>query len=467
MKKIKAHPAMILRAIFPVFFVALLPVARRIVFSITNKNFGFMLVVEIVVFLMVVVFAVFNWKSYEIIVSEDSIVLKRGVLRREKAEIGRNGVAGITLTANPVFWLVGAATLRIETECRKDFSVIVHRKSANAVLSEFREEKTGEEHKISAKRVLFFAAATSSAAVGLLFTAPVVNRIGKLLNIALAEKLIGTITQTAQGFGRYISPVAGVLSLVLIGLYVVSFAVNLLKVIFMRVGFSEDHISIRCGILPRRHVVLKKSAINNVIAESTPLMRFLGSWQVRVSAAHYGGGKTERMVLLPTANRQEQEKVLTRLIGESETKNILSSPRFARRRFIRWYVLAFVALFPLFLALIVRTDYLFDLFVFLAAIIVVIMLYLIDLAVYNHKNGGILFLNSGVITRSVKHFSFRRVFFRHDRVAALRIRRYPADKKAGTCTVKFFAKSRRGESAKVKFIDYSAVCEYYRKLWEN
>ncbi len=467
MKSIKAHPAMILRSIFPVFFVALLPVARRIVSAVTNKNFGFMLVAEIGVFLIVVLFAVLNWKSYEITVLEEKIVLKRGVLRREKTEIGRNGVAGVTLAVNPVFWLFGAATLRIETESRKDFSIIVHRKNANAILSVFGEEKRGEEHKISAKRVTFYAAATSSAAVGLLFAAPIVNRIGKLLNIALAEKLIGTITQTAQGFGRYISPVAGALSLVLIGLYVVSFAVNLLKVIFMRVRFLKDHIVIRFGILPRRHVLLKKSAINNVIAESTPLMRLLGFCQVRVGVAHYGGDKTEKMVLLPTANRQEQEKVFALLIGETETKKMLSSPRFARRRFIRWYVLAFATLLPIFMALIVRTDYLFDLFVFLAAIIAVVMLYLIDLAVYNHKNGGIEFLNSGIFARSVKYFTFRRMFFRRERVAALRIRRYPADKKAGTCTVKVFTKSRRGEFSKVKFIDYSAVCEYCRNLWEN
>ncbi len=464
MKKYKAHPFMMLKIIKPLFFVLLLPAARKIISSVTNKRYGFMPVIEVAVLAAVIVFAVIGWKSCEISIEESLLTLKSGVLKKSKTQIGIKRISGVTVSENPVYWLFGAKAVRIETETGYDFAVVLSKRDAEEVLLLLGFPNNTKYKRVGIKREIFFAAATSSAAVGLLLAAPVVNRAGKLLNIAITETLIDTVTQTAQRLSNYISPAAGVLSLVLIVLYVISFFSNLSKIIFMTLCVTKDKICVRSGVLPRKSIAVKAALLNTVSAESPPIMRLFGLGQITAGVARYGKSRVEKLVLLPIASKKRQEKILTPAFDESK---ILSSPRAERFRFVRWYLLSLIIAVLVFLIAFSVTDFFYDVLLLAFFVVAAVLLYLIDLAVYNHKNGGIVFSKNGITTFFARRLTFKRVLFMREKVGMLRIRRFPADKRKGTCSVKVYAKGLGGESAKVKFIPYNVLCAYYKTFWKN
>ncbi len=467
MEKIKAHPLMFFRFIYPFLFVALIPMARRVIWAITDRHYVGMVAAEIFLVFAAVGISVIRCFCCKIVVYPDKIRFYKGFLHRTETTVSKNRVSAVTYSVNPVFLLFSAVNVRLETETAGELSLIIPKKDVTRINSFLKREEPEIKFTIGAKRVLLFSAATSSAAVGLLLTAPVVGRAGKLLNTSLTEKLLGAISQTAEGLGGLISPAAGAISLILIALYFVAFIVTLFKNIFMAVGVGENGISINAGLLPRRFSYIKRAAVNNVIIERAPLLWAFGRSQLRLSVAGYSRLGGDTAVLLPATKNGEAERLFYALCGVNERKSGVFAEKGTRFRFIRWRLILLVLVFPCAFLACMSLPFLTDFIIFVASALAAVVLYLLGLAIYNHKNGSITFYSDGVHTHSVKTFSVREVFFRRSRVGAFNIRRFPADRKQGTCTLTVYSRSREGESARVKFIDYETIYEYCRSFWEN
>ncbi len=252
MEKIKAHPLMFFRYIYPFLFVALIPMARRVVWAFTDRHYGGMAAAEGVLVVVAVSISVIRCFCCKIVVYTDKIRFYKGFLHRTETTVSKNKLSAVTYSINPVFLLFSAVNVKLETETKRELSLIIRRKDITRINQFLKREEPEIKYTVGAKRILLFSAATSSAAVGLLLTAPVVSRAGKLLNTSLTEKLLGAISQTAEELRGLISPAAGVISLVLTALYLVAFVVTLFKNLFMTVGMGKNDVSLNARLLPRR-----------------------------------------------------------------------------------------------------------------------------------------------------------------------------------------------------------------------
>ena len=83
--------------------------------------------------------------------------------------------------------------------------------------------------RFSLYKLAFLAATTSSAFTGILISVPVINKLGKLLGIALNQVLFNRINEASGKMNKYFPPIVNMVTLVLLFGYIVSFVYSFLK----------------------------------------------------------------------------------------------------------------------------------------------------------------------------------------------------------------------------------------------
>ena len=65
----------------------------------------------------------------------------------------------------------------------------------------------------------------------------------------------------------------------------------------------------RSGFFVRSRSAFKKSSVNDVIIDQTPLMRLFKRYAMKVSVGGYGGSKSETAVIVPSGRRGDKAPV--------------------------------------------------------------------------------------------------------------------------------------------------------------
>lgn len=463
---IKIHPLMFFKYLYSFLFVAIIPIGRNIVSLVTHKEYERLLNLETAAMVFVVVFSAIKKRYLKIIIKNGKLYIKEGVFLRRETVVDTKKILAVCYTVNPIQAAFSAVRVTFKYQDSRERSFIIYKNETRKLNSALSLYKTPNFSTLGAKRTILFAAATSSAAVGLLLAAPAVNRAGKLLGAPIAEKFLGTINQTAQALSALISPLASVVSLIFLCAYLLSFINNLFKSVFMRTGASRDNIFISSGILPRKILLIKRGIIGCIAVESNPLLRVFSRWQVRFSVPDNKNSQLGGAVFMPSVKKGEAKKFLASYFWFSPERE-LKAPHGSAFRFIRWYIFSVGLIFPITFLLVLFFSDFSEFFMFLAVVFSAVLLYAVNLGFYNYKNGALQFFRNRLLAKSVKHFKRREVLFYSAHISMLKIRRYPTDIRGGTCILTVCLQSKTGESAKVKFINYKKAKEYIGKLWEG
>lgn len=467
----KAHPIMILSLMKPYLFVLVLPLIRALIQYLTVGEIDGLLALEIVAFAFILTTSVLNWRSISITVNDRRLTVKKGFIFKSHAVIEVSRLSSVSLKQGPLDIIAQSVQCSINTEAgqpkKSDFSFKMHKNDAKRLFELIYAEESRTTIKISPFKIALLAATTSSAATGIIVGVPIVNRASDLLGVAISDMLLDEINNVSLRFNNIFPPIVNTVTIILLAAYGVSFLISFFKNVNFKLQSGKNSMDIRSGVIVRKRIVFKKSQVNNICLEQTPLLRLFKRFSMRASIGGYGDGRGEKAVVIPVASHDEIEQQFKMhfpisLTGENAIKPERSAANLNRFLYIPTIILMVVIATGLCLG--VLFPYFESLTLFLTVVAIVADLYYVSVCYRNYKCGNLCFEDCIFASGSVG-FKIRELYCEKNRIGVIKVTQTPADRKFGTCKVKLTVRSENADSVRVKNLKTKEVGEKIEEIF--
>ncbi len=464
MKKIyKAHPLMILSRMKPFIFVLFLPFVRGLLQYMTDREITGILGVELTLFIGIVLFSILSWRSFRLIISDDSITVLSGFVFVKKATINISSLSSVQSERNILDLIARSVTYSINTEAgrknKSDFKFKLWVKDSKEVSNLLYRDKTHKKFKFSVLKVAVLAATTSSAFSGMIIGVPIINKAGDLLGLALSEMLFDEINQVSGKFQTFFPPIVNVITLVLLLGYGISFIYSFLKYINFKLFLGDDKLEIRSGFFSRTRTSFRKSAINDVRIEQTPLMTLSNRYAMKVSVGGYGDSKSESAVIMPCSKKSEIKEGFSLyfpFLKPKGKKVRANQDTFTKSRFLFMPSVYLTSVLALAITLAVIFKDFGRLILFITAISLIVVFYFAHISLLECKFGKII-LGKTVFAHSTKGLRITELYCPKENVGEIKIRRFLTDFSRDTCRIRITVRSESADSIRVRMLPYSEV----------
>lgn len=485
-KNFKTHPIAILTYLKPFLFVLLIPLLKAGVQFLADRKADNIIISETVTAILITVYALLKYRHFLLRIEGDTLYMRFGVVVSRQVKIKIKKISSVELTRNPLDYLFSAATVKINTEAgrkgRADYSFKLSLNAARQ-LKDITSDEENEQKiaiKFSPVKIALAAAATSSTTTGIIIAVPIIWRAGKLLDMAIEDMLLKEINNVSNRFSGHIPPIVNAITIISLFFYLISFIYTFFKSTGFKLVLKNKTIDISSGFFVRKNISLKKSAINSVSIEQTPIMQLLKKSLLRVEISGYGGAKGETATVIPASEnyniKREAQLMFPQfkfLCSEEEfqsdekTKSYPVRTGERRRSLFRlltipfyWLAVVLIA-YPLLSGVFVPFA---DLVAFLTVICIGIIGYRFFLCFYNHKNGQ-MFFGDVVYACYSKGIKTRRMYCDAKKIGMITITEYPIDRKAKTCKVKIRMRSESSDYMSVKCISAEKIKKQIAKVY--
>ncbi len=459
----KAHPIMVFSLMRPYIFVLVLPLIRALIQYLTTKQIDGLLNLEIIAFLLVLTVAVLSYRSISITASDSLLTVKKGIFIKRTAVIELSRLSSIVLRRNLTDLLFGSVECAVNTEAGRpqesDFAFKMYFRDTKRLFAMVYGQNERATARFSPTKIALLAATTSSAASGMIIGVPIVNQLGDLLGVALSDMFLNEINSVSSKLNTVFPPIINTVSLILLGAYAVSFITTFLKNVNFKLLSDQNVIEIKSGLIVRRYILFKKSKVNNVCIEQTPLMRLAGRYSMRASIGGYSDKKGEKSVVVPVATHKTLTKELKCQFAQYKTGESFIEPLRTKANQNRFFFVPMVFFF----GIVLMGAVLLALFEHFTSLIIFIVLIWLGLDAYyayvcycKYKKGKIS-LENGVFASGTFGFNTREMYCNKNNIGIIKITQTPADRRYKTCKVKLVVRSEQADSIRVNNIDTKTV----------
>ncbi len=468
----RAHPVMIFTRMKPYLPVLILPLIRALVQYLTTRQIDGLLTLEVIALSFVVILAFLSYHAISITVCENRLILKKGVIFRHRAVIELSRLSSVVLRKNPLDYIFGSVECSVNTEAGRpkssDFTFRMYQTDVKRLLKLLYGDSEREVIKFSPTKIALLAATTSSAFSGMIIGVPVVGQLSNLLGVAIAEVFLNEINGISLKMKSLLPPMANAVTLIVLAAYGVSFLTIMLKNVNFKLQSDGEITEVKSGMLIRRHIVFKKSKVNNICIEQTPLMHIFKRFSMRASIGGYANTKGEKAVIVPIATYKGLKAELeSRFPNMKAGKSCIESPRTAATRF-RFFLPPMVGALIIFAATAASAIFLehfADVAFFTMAVLLGFDLYYATVCYRNYKYSRISFGDS-LFASGMVGLNVRELYCPKNNIGMIKITRTPADRRYNTCKVKLVVRSENADSVRVKILDADTVCDAVKRSYD-
>ncbi len=470
-REYRAHPIMILTHLKPVLFVLLIPVFKAAVQAAIHNKIDGLFLNEIILFAVIVLYAIIKWKKMSIKIMRGQFVINSGLVLTKSAVIDIDKISTVETIRTPWDFIWGSTTVRVNTEAgrigKADHEFKLKKWDAAELLKIMNGSENKKTVKFSAIRVALMAAATSSSVTGIIVAVPVINQAGKLFGTAASEIIIKQINDVSMHLSRFIPPAINAVTIIFLASYTLSFLNSLLKSINFRVRFGDGRLEVSSGLIRRKKICFKTRAVNDVSIEQNPLMRLFGRYMINVEIGGYGNLRGEKAVLVPSAKRREVKTHFAIIFPDIYTESQPLHPdNKSRHRFFVIPVVLTAVIFTISALLYHNLTIFRDLILFLTFFAFFVMLYYFDLAVYNIKNSAIS-ISDMIYAKYSRWTKTRELYCTAEKIGMIHIVKWPADKKRNTCNIRLTVRSEGSDSITVKHVAYQDLRRQIENVYKE
>ncbi len=462
-KTYKAHPIMIFEPIKPFIFVLVLPLAATLLHYFTDHKITHILAVEILCFLAIFVLGLSRYLVFRLILTEDMLTIKSGIFFQRTSNIKLSRISSVQMERNPFDMIFGSVTCKINTEAgtlkRSDFKFKLKRSDSLELSELLFLDKTVSRARFSAYKVAIMAAATSSAATGMIVGVPILYRIGKLLGVGIEQMLFDGIANVSNKFTNYFPPIVNIITFSVLGAYTFSFIYSFLKHINFKLSFGEERLTVRSGFFVRTKTAFIRSRVNNAKLDQTLLMRFIRRYSMKVSVGGFDDSKSVSQVVVPSGRKKAILEDFSEYFPflKSDGKSICPDMRMGiKNRFFIWPAIYFLGVLGISIFLCLRFPDFDRLIQFLTLVLLTVVLLYAYSCLYEYRNGS-LKLGNNIFIQSNRFFGTRAMYCPKENIGQIKITRFPIDKYQKICRVRLTVCSENADSVRVRFLNYADV----------
>lgn len=468
----KAHPIMIVRLMKPYLFVLILPLIRALLQYVTKGEINGLLALELIAFAFILVIAILGWRAISITVNDRYITVEKGVLFKSCAVIEVSRLSSVSLKENILDFLLNSVDCLVNTEAgrpnKADFNIKMYKSDAKLLFKTIYGKEPQNIIKFSAYRIALLAATTSSAATGIIVGVPIINKTSDLAGVAISDMLFDEINNVSSRFNSIFPPIVNIVTIILLIAYGFAFLLSFFKNVNFKLKSSKNCIEVQSGIIVRKRIVFKKSKVNNVCFEQTPLMRIFKKYSMRASIGGYGDTRGEKAVVVPVAKHSELERQLNEQFPYLQPSGNAVTPERTNRNLKRFlYVPTLLALLVIAAGAtgVLLFPYFDRLVVFLAAVLIGTDAYYASICYRNYRFGK-LCLGKYILASGSFGFTVRELYCDKSKIGVIKISQTPADRRFNTCKVKLTVRSENADSVRVKNIDLKTVNQNLKQTFD-
>ena len=470
--KFKAHPLMILDSIIPFIWILVIPFVKAVIQYLRDGQIDNILGFETVLMAGIIVIAIIRFLFFRVYYKEEKIIIKKGVFFITRSEISRKNLSSVQTEQNPLDFIFGAVTYRINTEAgmrsRSDFKFKLTKKDSDKLSDLLYHGEELQKIPFSALKIALMAITTSSAVTGLLVGVPIINNAGRLLGIGLYE-LFEEITKTSNRIQTYFPPIVNTITLVLIIAYGISFLYSFIKYINFKLYLNDKLLKVCSGFFVKRITVFKKKAINNVKIEQTPLMFLFRRFAMEVNVGGFAVSKNAHQIIVPSGTAKEIKSQFVDYFPflKPEGKNISAKKRaLVRNRFMFWPLLFLVTTVGVSITAVIFFQEFTRFIFFLTVIALCVVFYYAFICDYEYRNGKIS-LGESIYAHSVKGFRTCRIYCPKEKVGEIKVIQFGFDSLYNSCRVKIGVCSESADTLYVRHLDINEVIEEINHTFET
>ncbi len=467
----KAHPIMIVSLMKPYLFVLVLPLVRALIQYITTQQIDGLLNLEIMAFLLVLSVAVLSYRAISITVTDRYLTVKKGIFIKRRAVIELSRLSSMVLRRNVFDLVFGSVECALNTEAgrpqKSDFAFKMYFCDTKRLFDMTYGSLACTTVKISSTKIALLAATTSSAFSGMIIGVPIINQTGDLLGVALSDMFLSEINNISSKLNNIFPPIVNTVSLILLGAYFVSFLSIFLKNVNFKLKSDPNTVEIRSGIIVRRHIVFKKSKINNICIEQTPLMRLFRRFSMRVSIGGYSDNKGEKSVMIPVATHKSLTDELKKQFAQYDTDKKFIEPNRTKSNRNRFFFVSTIYFFTIVSASavsLVLFKHFTGLIIFITAILLGLDCYYAYICYCKYKIGKIS-IDDSVVAFGTVGFNTREMYCDKNNIGIIKILQTPADRRYKTCKIKLTVRSEQADGIRVNNLDKVTVCNTIKETF--
>ncbi len=397
---------------------------------------------DILIVLLILVFAFFSWRSSSILIKNDMLILRNGWLFHRRSVLPLSTIT--TLSVEAPFYLrpFGARRVFIDTAGgiwhNTDFSLLLYKKDADTLLTLRLPDTSApqrRQYKARWRYLLFLSLCVSNSLTGILLFAAFFNQSGRILGAEFQRQLVYGLDTLAAPL-RFLPHTAVITALILLIGWALHFLRNLLHYIGFSVVRHRDMLHICSGFFNPRNYTCPVKAINFLNLRQTVLSKILGLYVVFLHCIGYGKRKNDKAVLLPAATAATTKRVLEQLLWELPCCAATVKPvKHALWRYVRWPLLILV-LIPLAVYLLTPFTATFtELLHFVGVIACIPVIWRLVIAVLDRGSAGMGVTAACITMRYSRKFTLHTVVIPQERISFIRIRQSVFQKRRDICDV--------------------------------
>jgi len=271
----RAHPVLTLTYAKRYFFLLVLPLLRGFIDFAAGNGFARLATLELLGLLLMSVISVLSWRAVSFWIDNGVLTVRRGLLVRREYIFPLCRISSVSVSQSVFLSLFGAARLSVDTEAgggkKSDLELLVYKKDI-ALFELCRGGLRPSEEPEPQKRVSFrtrnrllAAVSLSNPAAGLLFAAPLVNRLGKLLGESIPGKVYDVLGIASELLAKIIPAAASGLAALLLAGWVLSICLTLFREGRVTLSAVGSYVITRHGTVSVTRTAGNKRSIFGVV----------------------------------------------------------------------------------------------------------------------------------------------------------------------------------------------------------
>ena len=266
-----------------------------------------------------------SWYRYVYCLDTDCIRIRKGILLVKYRSIPYHRLSVLSVERPWYLLPFGAVHVSADTDggapTAPDFEITIRRRDAAALIDRCRSPfaRAGDLKRIYLPKNIYIALLSliaSNSLTGVLFVSTLISGTGRVLGQQFETRIMQQLTDLANLFAFGIPPAAAVLAFTVLGGWLVSFAMNLvrhLRFCALRQGGAVD---VTGGLVTRREYIIAVRRINLIELRQSLLTKLFGFYSAFIHANGYGKKKDELSVLMPAGESGELSQNLLLLLPE-------------------------------------------------------------------------------------------------------------------------------------------------------
>ena len=265
---------------------------------------------DIAILGLIIVFGFVRWYFSRVSISDKYITHSDGVFIKFRKTIPLESIS--VATAETPVYMIPFRAMKFSCDTRAgifkatDMKLLVSTKLCRTLMSHIPDvnvrKKVEDLPKPTALSVMLFSAFFSSGFSGVVYIALFLIKGGSIARDIISISINSIQTQTAHISERLVLKIpfaAVLLGLFIIGTWLLSFIVNLLRYSRFNTDVDENCLNIRYGITTRKEFRIMPSHINYTDMRQNLIMKYMGMVAVNISCAGYGSDSNSMPVLTP------------------------------------------------------------------------------------------------------------------------------------------------------------------------